>query len=68
MLRLKRILHDNVKDVKNYIYRSKLRRKSQIKDKTRDWHKHDLVHYSKSAEPTFNEHYWEKLEEELLKV
>ena len=55
MLRLKLILHDNVKARITYAGQ-KLGRKFQIKDKTRD------------SEPTFNEHYWKKLEEELLKV
>ena len=55
MLRVKLILHDNVKARITYAGQ-KLGRKFQIKDKTRD------------SEPTFNEHYWKKLEEELLKV
>ena len=29
----------------------------QIKDKTKDQHKHDLIYYSKCPEPTCNEDY-----------
>ena len=51
---LKRILPDNVKTRVTYTGQ-KLSTKLQIKDKTKDRHKHDLVYYSKCPEPTCNE-------------
>ena len=53
---LKRILPDNVKTRVTYTGQ-KLSTKLQIKDKTKDQHKHDLVYYSKCPEPTCNEDY-----------
>ena len=35
----------------------KISTKLQIKDKTKDQHKHDLIYYSKIPEPTCNEDY-----------
>ena len=53
---LKRVLPDNVKTRVTYS-RQKLSTKLQIKDKTKDQHKHGLVYYSKCPEPTCNENY-----------
>ena len=53
---LNRILPDNVKTRVTYSGQ-KLSTKLQIKDKTKDQHKHDLVYYSKCPEPTCNEDY-----------
>ena len=53
---LKRILPDNVKTRVTYTGQ-KLSTKLQIKDKTKDQHKHDLAYYSKCPEPTCNEDY-----------
>ena len=53
---LKRVLPDNVKTRVTYS-RQKLSTKLQIKDKTKDQHKHDLAYYSKCPEPTCNEDY-----------
>ena len=53
---LKRFLPNNVK--KRVTYASKkLGTKIQIKNKTKDQHKLDLVYYSKCPEPTCNEDY-----------
>ena len=53
---LKRILPDNVETRVTYTGQ-KFDTKFQNKDKTKDQHKHDLVYYSKSPEPTYNEGY-----------
>ena len=53
---LKRILLDNLKN-KICKYSQTLGTKFQVKDKTIDQHKHDLVYYSKCPEPTFNDNY-----------
>ena len=63
---LKRILADNVKPRVTYTD-PKLSTKLQIKDKTKDQHKHDLAYYSKCPETTCNEDYLGKTERELLK-
>ena len=50
---LKRFLHNNVKT--RVIYTSqKLGTKFQVKNKTKDQHKHDLIYYSKCPEPACN--------------
>ena len=53
---LKRILPDNVK-ISVTCTGQKLSTTLQIKDKTKDRHKHDLVYYSKYPKPTCNEDY-----------
>ena len=53
---IKRILPNNVKKGVTYTGQ-KLSTKLQIKDKTKDQHKHDLAYYSKCPEPTCNEDY-----------
>ena len=53
---LKRFLPDNVKTRVTYASK-KLGTKIQIKYKTKDQHKHDLVYYIKCPEPTCNEDY-----------
>ena len=53
---IKRILPDNVKTRVTYTGQ-KLSTKLQIKNKTKDQHKHDLVYYSKYPEPTCHEDY-----------
>ena len=53
---LKRVLPDNVKTRVTYSGQ-KLSTKLQIKDKTKDQHKHNLVYYSKCPEPNCNEDY-----------
>ena len=50
---LKCFLPDNVKTRVTYTGH-KLGAKFQIKDETKDQHKHDLVYYSKRSEPTCN--------------
>ena len=53
---LKRFLLDNVKTRVTYTGQ-KLGTKFQIKDKTKDQHKHDLGYYSECPEPLCNEDY-----------
>ena len=53
---LKPILPNNVK-IRVAYTGQKLGTKFQIKDKTKDQHKYDLVYYSKCQEPTFNKDY-----------
>ena len=53
---LKHILPNNVKTRVTYSGQI-LSTKLQIKNKTKDQQKHDLVHYSKCPEPTCNEDY-----------
>ena len=53
---IKRILPNNVKKRVTYTGQ-KLSTKLQIKDKTKDQHKHDLAYYNKCPEPTCNEDY-----------
>ena len=53
---LNSFLLDNVKRRVTYTGQ-KLGTKFQIKDKTKDQQKHDLVYYSKCPEPIFNESY-----------
>ena len=53
---LKRILPDNVK-ISVTCRGQKLSTTLQIKDKTKDRHKHDLVYYSKCPKSTCNEDY-----------
>ena len=64
---LKRILPDNVKTRVTNKGR-KLGIKSQIKDETKDQHKHVLVYYSKCTEPTCNEDYLNRSIILLLKM
>ena len=53
---LKGFLPDNVKTRVAYTDQ-KFGTKFQIKDKTKDQHKNDIVYYSKFLEPTCNEDY-----------
>ena len=53
---LKYILPNNVKTRVTYSGQN-LGTKLQIKDNTKDQHKHDLIYYSKCPEPTCNEDY-----------
>ena len=53
---LKHVSPNNVKTRVTYTGQ-KLSTKLQIKDKTKDQHKHELVYYSKCPEPTCNEDY-----------
>ena len=62
---LKRILADNVKPRVTYTD-PKLSTKLQIKDKTKDQHKHDLAYYSKCPETTCNEDYLGKTRKKII--
>ena len=62
---LKRILPDNVKTRVTYSGQ-KLSTKLQIKDKTKDQHKHDLAYYSKCPETTCNEDYLGKTRKRII--
>ena len=63
---LRRIVPNNVKRRVTYTGQ-KLGAKFQIKDKTKDQHKNDLVYSSKCPEPTYNEDYLGKTERRTIK-